>query len=54
MVSDFIPVADQFFQTIVCALGYLFVNISFQGLSLFLPTVINSCKSLRSAFYLVN
>ncbi|KAF5350428.1 hypothetical protein D9756_008548 [Leucocoprinus leucothites] len=28
--------------TIVCAMGYLFTNISFQGLSLFLPTVINS------------
>ncbi|KXN84257.1 hypothetical protein AN958_12830 [Leucoagaricus sp. SymC.cos] len=28
--------------TTVCAIGYLFVNISFQGLSLFLPTVINS------------
>ncbi|EKM81340.1 hypothetical protein AGABI1DRAFT_72253 [Agaricus bisporus var. burnettii JB137-S8] len=28
--------------TSVCAVGYLFVNISFQGLSLFLPTVINS------------
>jgi len=28
--------------TIVCAMGYLFVNVSFQGLSLFLPTVVNS------------
>ncbi|KAF5351232.1 hypothetical protein D9756_008302 [Leucocoprinus leucothites] len=28
--------------TTVCAFGYLFTNISFQGLSLFLPTVINS------------
>ncbi|KAJ3563381.1 hypothetical protein NP233_g8976 [Leucocoprinus birnbaumii] len=28
--------------TIVCAMGYLFTNISFQGLSLFLPTVIDS------------
>ncbi|KAJ3561232.1 hypothetical protein NP233_g10318 [Leucocoprinus birnbaumii] len=28
--------------TIVCAMGYLFTNISFQGLTLFMPTVINS------------
>ncbi|KAF9446895.1 MFS general substrate transporter [Macrolepiota fuliginosa MF-IS2] len=28
--------------TLTCAMGYLFVNISFQGLSLFLPTVVNS------------
>ncbi|XP_006461471.1 hypothetical protein AGABI2DRAFT_185708 [Agaricus bisporus var. bisporus H97] len=28
--------------TCVCSMGFLFVNISFQGLSLFLPTVINS------------
>lgn len=35
------------FQTTVCAMGFLFVNISFQGLSLFLPTVVNSCKSLN-------
>lgn len=28
--------------TVFCAMGYFLVNISFQGLSLFLPTVINS------------
>ncbi|KAF9453602.1 MFS general substrate transporter [Macrolepiota fuliginosa MF-IS2] len=28
--------------TLTCAMGYLFINISFQGLSLFLPTVVNS------------
>ncbi|KAF9484537.1 MFS general substrate transporter [Pholiota conissans] len=28
--------------TLVCAVGFTFINISFQGLSLFLPTVVNS------------
>ncbi|KAF8954838.1 MFS general substrate transporter [Flammula alnicola] len=28
--------------TMVCSLGFLMINVSFQGLSLFLPTVVNS------------
>ncbi|KAF8902354.1 MFS general substrate transporter [Gymnopilus junonius] len=30
------------FNTILCMISYIMINISFQGLSLFLPTVINS------------
>jgi len=30
------------FNTILCTVSYMMINISFQGLSLFLPTVINS------------
>jgi MFS family permease len=30
------------FHTVIYAMGYLLTNISFQGLSLFLPTVVNS------------
>ncbi|PFH48634.1 hypothetical protein AMATHDRAFT_81690 [Amanita thiersii Skay4041] len=30
------------FNTLVCSLAYLMINISFQGLSLFLPTVIST------------
>lgn len=34
--------------TMVCAIGFLAVNVSFQGLALFLPTVVNSRKFVLS------
>lgn len=37
--------------TMVCAVAFMSVNISFQGLALFLPTVVNSRKSIYA--YLV-
>ncbi|PPQ88146.1 hypothetical protein CVT26_012986, partial [Gymnopilus dilepis] len=30
------------FNTLLCTVSYIMINISFQGLSLFLPTVVNS------------
>ncbi|PPQ78694.1 hypothetical protein CVT25_010715 [Psilocybe cyanescens] len=34
------------FNTVLCTISYIMINISFQGLSLFLPTVINTCAWL--------
>ncbi|KAL4266488.1 MFS transporter superfamily protein [Pleurotus pulmonarius] len=35
-------------NTMICTIAYVMINISFQGLSLFMPTVVATCKSVTS------
>jgi len=46
--SSIVPLGLTMCQACICAVSYMLINISFQGLSLFMPTVIATRKSSQS------